>query len=128
MSKPSVVLVHPLTAVRCQTYSGFSWPCLFFGFFWFMYKKAYLWALAALAASVFTGGLAWLAFPFFANDIHRKAMLAEGMRPEGMEGDGPPTSETHVRCPDCRELVRADARKCRHCGAGLVPQDLVKAA
>ncbi len=32
-----------------------------------------------------------------------------------------PNPETHVRCPDCRELVRHDARKCKHCGAALVP-------
>lgn len=32
------------------------------------------------------------------------------------------TPETHVRCPDCKELVRSDARKCKHCGAGLIPQ------
>lgn len=32
------------------------------------------------------------------------------------------TPETHVRCPDCRELVRADAKKCKHCGSALVPQ------
>ena len=31
--------------------------------------------------------------------------------------------ETHVRCPDCRELVRFDARKCKHCGTALQPQD-----
>lgn len=31
------------------------------------------------------------------------------------------TPETHVKCPDCRELVRKDARKCRHCGCDLVP-------
>lgn len=29
---------------------------------------------------------------------------------------------THVRCPDCRELVRRDARKCKHCGSQLVSQ------
>lgn len=29
---------------------------------------------------------------------------------------------THVHCPDCRELVRKDARKCKHCHAALVPQ------
>ncbi len=29
---------------------------------------------------------------------------------------------THVRCPDCRELVRKDARKCKHCGTELIPQ------
>lgn len=33
-----------------------------------------------------------------------------------------PTPETHVRCPDCRELVRMDARKCKHCGCALIPQ------
>lgn len=26
------------------------------------------------------------------------------------------------RCPECRELVRADARKCKHCGSALQPQ------
>lgn len=35
-----------------------------------------------------------------------------------------PDERTHVRCPDCRELVRADARKCKHCGIALVPVDL----
>ena len=29
---------------------------------------------------------------------------------------------THVKCPDCRELVLADAKKCKHCGTALVPQ------
>jgi len=33
-----------------------------------------------------------------------------------------PTPETHVKCPDCRELVLKDARKCKHCGCALVPQ------
>jgi len=33
-----------------------------------------------------------------------------------------PTPETHVKCPDCRELVLKDARKCKHCGCTLVPQ------
>lgn len=32
------------------------------------------------------------------------------------------TPQTHVRCPDCRELVRNDARKCKHCGTALIPQ------
>jgi hypothetical protein len=31
------------------------------------------------------------------------------------------TPDTHVRCPDCRELVRKDARKCKHCGTALTP-------
>lgn len=33
----------------------------------------------------------------------------------------PPVEEDQVRCPDCRELIRWDARKCRHCGTALTP-------
>lgn len=33
-----------------------------------------------------------------------------------------PSAQTHVRCPDCREFVLKDARKCKHCGTTLVPQ------
>lgn len=32
------------------------------------------------------------------------------------------TLEAHVRCPECRELVIHDARKCKHCGCALIPQ------
>ena len=32
-----------------------------------------------------------------------------------------PSPETHVKCPDCRELVLKDARKCKHCGCALAP-------
>ncbi|HHT9005579.1 TPA: hypothetical protein ACT5CV_005290 [Burkholderia cenocepacia] len=37
---------------------------------------------------------------------------------------GMPTPETHVKCPDCREFVLRDARKCKHCGCALIPQPL----
>lgn len=33
-------------------------------------------------------------------------------------------SGSHVKCPDCRELVLSDARKCKHCGCALQPQDI----
>ena len=33
-----------------------------------------------------------------------------------------PTAKTHVRCPACMELVRNDARKCKHCGVALEPK------
>jgi hypothetical protein len=32
-----------------------------------------------------------------------------------------PNPWTHVRCPDCRELIRKDAAVCSHCGCRLVP-------
>ena len=37
-------------------------------------------------------------------------------------GSGPETPDTHVKCPDCAELVRMEARVCRYCGCKLVPQ------
>lgn len=37
--------------------------------------------------------------------------------------NAPPTPETHVKCPDCKELVRKEASKCKHCGCKLVPQE-----
>jgi phosphoglycerol transferase MdoB-like AlkP superfamily enzyme len=40
----------------------------------------------------------------------------------GQLDENTPTLETHVRCPDCKELVRKDARVCKHCGCKLVPQ------
>lgn len=30
--------------------------------------------------------------------------------------------DTHVKCPDCAELVKREARKCKHCGCALIPQ------
>lgn len=33
-----------------------------------------------------------------------------------------PTTETHVKCPDCAELVKREARVCKHCGCKLMPQ------
>lgn len=33
-----------------------------------------------------------------------------------------PSPETHVKCPDCAELVLKDAKVCKHCGCRLVPQ------
>lgn len=46
----------------------------------------------------------------------------------GGEKDAPaaaldgPSPLTHVKCPDCAELVRREARVCKHCKCKLVPQ------
>lgn len=40
----------------------------------------------------------------------------------GVQENTTPTPETHVKCPDCRELVFKDAKKCKHCGTLLIPQ------
>jgi hypothetical protein len=33
-----------------------------------------------------------------------------------------PNVDSHVKCPDCMELVLKEARKCKHCGSSLTPQ------
>lgn len=35
---------------------------------------------------------------------------------------GAPRPDTHVMCPDCKELILKDARVCKHCGCKLVPR------
>lgn len=35
---------------------------------------------------------------------------------------GGPSPDTHVKCPDCRELVLKEAKVCKHCGCKLIPQ------
>ena len=32
-----------------------------------------------------------------------------------------PTPETHVHCPDCRNLIPNDSKECEYCGCKLVP-------
>lgn len=32
------------------------------------------------------------------------------------------TPATHVRCPDCAELILKQANVCKHCGCRLIPQ------
>lgn len=33
-----------------------------------------------------------------------------------------PSPATHIKCPDCKELVLRDASVCKHCGCRLIPQ------
>lgn len=33
-----------------------------------------------------------------------------------------PSPSSHVKCPDCAELILKEAKVCKHCGCKLVPQ------
>lgn len=46
---------------------------------------------------------------------------AASSRREPAPDPNAPTPRTHVICPDCRELVHQEARRCKHCGITLVP-------
>lgn len=60
-------------------------------------------------------------FGFF-EGLHYAFMSQENFRASYLPNSDEPSAQTHVRCPDCRELVRNDARKCKHCGCNLIPQ------
>ena len=78
MSKHSGNLYHPINNYPEPIYTGFSWPNLFFGFFWFLYKGMWAWALICSLSAIFTLGISNLIFPFFANQLHQKNLLKSG--------------------------------------------------
>ena len=78
MSLLSGKLYHPVTNNSIIIYTGFSWPNLFFGIFWFFYKGMYLWVFLSLIISWYTSGLSGLILPFFVNDLHQKHLLGKG--------------------------------------------------
>ena len=81
-----------------------------------------LWVLFAalvsfMASSFNRSGFGYFLLSFFLSPlIGLIVLLIAGKKTEG------PSPETHVKCPDCRELVLHDARKCKHCGCQLKPQ------
>jgi hypothetical protein len=48
------------------------WPAFFFNFWWFLYRKEYIWFLVALAAFFFgpTFIIGWVVFPLLANYLY----------------------------------------------------------
>mgnify|MGYP000022813459 CR=1 FL=1 len=80
---------------------------------------------AAVAAVVGIGSMFVGFFAFFAAAIYLVIGLLIGRDSapkKAVVTVDAPTPETHVRCPDCAELVRKEATKCRHCGCVLVAQ------
>ena len=56
----------------------------------------------------------------------RLVLEGESARPyvhQRMQSMKPLENVRQVNCPDCRELIRFDARKCKHCGSYVDPQD-----
>lgn len=65
-------------------------------------------------------GIGWIFLSLLISPL--LALILLMLLPSRRVAPGTPTPETHVKCPDCRELVFRDARRCKHCGITLVPQ------
>ena len=72
MSTSSGKVYHPVYGTVKEIWEGFSWPCLFFGFVWCIYKGMWGWALITLVP------FAKLFFAFFANDQYTLSLLNRG--------------------------------------------------
>ncbi len=78
MSTLAAKAYNPSNGAVEEIWEGFSWPCLFLGFIWYIYKGMWGWGVIALILAIFTCGLSWLIFPFFANEQHAKSLLKQG--------------------------------------------------
>lgn len=69
---------HPINGAAEDIWEGFSWPALFLGFIWFIYKGMWGWGVIAFILALSTFGISWLFFPFFANELYAKSLLGQG--------------------------------------------------
>lgn len=82
-----------------------------------------LWVGSAVACWVIANNKArlagvWALLGFFLGPL---VVLAILVLPSLERDKNAPTPKTHVKCPDCRELVLIDAKVCKHCGCRLTP-------
>lgn len=78
MSKLVAKAYNPTNGAVEEIWEGFSWPCLFLGFIWYIYKGMWGWGVITLILAILTWGLSWLVFPFFANEQYAKSLLKQG--------------------------------------------------
>lgn len=85
-------------------------------------EYVFIWLVGAVVVAVIAGargrsGLGWFVLSLLLSPLIGLILVA--LLPSL---EGAPTPETHVKCPDCHELVLKEARVCKHCGCKLVPQ------
>jgi hypothetical protein len=85
---------------------------------WFLFSIV----VAIGAAARGRSGIGWFVLSLLISPLLGLILLlllpSLGAQPDGGHT---PMPSTHVRCPDCAELVLNEARKCKHCGCRLVP-------
>ncbi len=82
MSKEYIILRHPTNGLQEQTWEGFSWPALFFGMLWQLYKGLYGHFVICLVILIITAGytapIIWVVYAFIGNDEHYNLLLKKG--------------------------------------------------
>ena len=77
-------------------------------------------AVPVIAYARGRNGFLWLILAFFITPIIALIILVA--IPVKKDESDLPNPNSHVKCPDCKELVLKEARVCKHCGCKLIPQ------
>jgi hypothetical protein len=75
--------------------------------------------VGAVAASRNRSGFIWFMLAIVISPVLAGLLLAVLKR--GDSGATAYTADTHRNCPECREVIRVDARLCKHCGSKVDP-------
>lgn len=86
MASSRVQLEQPVTKEIREAPVGFSWTTLFFGFIPALVRSDWKWGIIQALAAGFSGGLAWLVFPFIYNRLYLKEMMKKGFKPKETGG------------------------------------------
>lgn len=78
MGKHAGVMRNQNSGNSSDVYDGFSWPCFFFGPFWYAAKGMIGMFFVAFMLAFMTIGFAWLVLPCFANRQYRDHLAKAG--------------------------------------------------
>lgn len=83
-----------------------------------------VWFVGSLVVGVIAttrnrSGFAWFVLGMLLSPLLMGLLVA--LVPRGDSGPAAFTAETHRHCPECREVVRLDARRCKHCSSTIDP-------
>lgn len=86
----------------------------------------FFWLLLSLAVGIWASnkgrsGFGWFLLAIIISPLLAGIFLAVSTN-RSVQAETRPTTATHVKCPDCAELILKEAKVCKHCGCRLVPQ------
>lgn len=87
-------------------------------------NQASIWTINLLLGWTFLGWIAALVWSITSDQKHGANVQQGPMDPQPARSrtvEHATPADDRVECPECAELIKANARKCRYCGAQLKP-------
>lgn len=85
----------------------------------------FFWIVLSIAVGVIAGSKGRTGFGYFILSLLLSPLiigLVVSAMPKAVPDAQREAPETHTRCPACKEVVRRDAIKCKHCASELTPK------